>query len=180
MGTPAPADAGGAGERDTPVLLEDTPAALAALRRIVELADLRAGIGGSASLHDAVTSHGQAVETLQRTAASQRIGTWDDVVAGGVAGLLPTETARAWAQELLEPLSSQGPTGQRLLETLRVFLTHNGNRRQTAEDLGVHRNTLLHQLQLVEKAFGRSLDDPQMRADLWIALHLPHEHHSSR
>jgi purine catabolism regulator len=177
-GTPAPGGSGGSGgsgEEDTAVLVEDAPAVLAALRRIVELADLRAGIGGSAALDAAATSHGQALDTLERTAARQRIGTWDDVVAGGVAGLLPPEPARAWARELLEPLSSQGPAGERLLATLRVFLTHNGNRRQTAEDLGVHRNTLLHQLQLVEKALRRSLDDPQLRADLWIALHLPGE-----
>ncbi|WP_313823457.1 PucR family transcriptional regulator [Citricoccus sp.] len=172
-GTLAPADAEGSGEMDTAVLFQDAHTTLAALRRIVEVADLRAGIGGSSSLDDAATSHGQAIDTLHRTAARQRIGTWDDVVAGGVAGLLPPGAARAWAHELLEPLSSQGPAGTRLLRTLRVFLTHNGNRRQTAEDLGVHRNTLLHQLQLIEKAYGRSLDDPQWRADLWIALHLP-------
>lgn len=180
MGTPAPADAEGAGERDTSVLLEDTPAALAALRRILGLADLRAGIGGRASLNDAATSHDQALEALQRTAARQRIGTWDDLVSGGVAGLLPPEAARAWAHELLEPLSSQGSAGERLLATLRVFLAHNGNRRQTAEDLSIHRNTLLHQLHQVEKAFGRSLDDPQLRTDLWVALHVPQEHQSSR
>lgn len=171
-GTPAPGDSG---EEDTPVLLEDRPAVLEALRGIVALADLRAGIGGSAALDDAATSHGQALDTLERTAARQRTGLWDDVVAGGVAGLLPPEPARAWARELLAPLASQGSAGERLLATLRVFLTHNGNRRRTAEDLGVHRNTLLHQLQLVEKALHRSLDDPQLRADLWIALHLPGE-----
>jgi PucR family transcriptional regulator, purine catabolism regulatory protein len=177
-GTPTPSDTGGS-EEDFSVLLEDTPAVLAALRRIVEQADLRAGIGGRAALDSATTSHGQALDTLKRTAARQRIGTWDDVVAGGVAGLLPPEAAQAWAHELLEPLSSQGPAGQRLLTTLRVFLTHNGNRRQTAEDLGIHRNTLLQQLQLVENSLDRSLDSPQLRADLWIALHLPPEHQPS-
>ncbi len=163
------------GQEDTAVLVEDAGPVLAQLRRIVELADLRAGIGGGAALADAATSHGEALETLERTAGHRRIGTWDDTVAGGVAGLLPPKTARAWAREVLRPLSAQGVEGERLLATLRLFLAYNGNRRQTAEDLGVHRNTLLHQLQHIERALQRPLDDPQLRADLWIALNLPGE-----
>lgn len=170
-GTPVPTDSS---EEDAPLLVEDTPAALAALRQVVHLTTgLRVGIGGSVTVDDAATSHSQALHVLERTAARHRIGIWDDLAAGGIAGLLPPETARAWARELLDPLTAQGPAGQRLLATLRTFLAHNGNRRQTAEELGVHRNTLLHQLQLIEHTLRRPLDDPQLRADLWIALHLP-------
>ncbi|HRO92347.1 PucR family transcriptional regulator [Citricoccus sp.] len=169
MGTPVPRDDS---EEEAPVLVEDTPEDLSVLHQVVATAGLRAGIGGSVTVDAAATSHTQALHVLERTAAQHRVGSWDDLAAGGIAGLLPAEAARAWARELLDPLTAQGPTGQRLLETLRVFLAHNGNRRQAAEELGVHRNTLLHQLQSAERALQRSLEDPQLRADLWIALHV--------
>lgn len=162
-------------EEDAAVLVEDTPAAIAALRRAVESAGLRAGIGGRVAVEDATTSHSQALHVLERTAAQHPVGSWDELTAGGIAGLLPPGAARAWARELLGPVTSQGPAGQRMLATLRVFLAHNGNRRQTAEELGVHRNTVLQHLQSAERALGRPLDDPQLRADLWIALHLAGE-----
>ena len=172
VGTPVP---GEAGEQLTVVLVEDRAAPLAALRRIIERVDVRAGIGGAVVLEDAATSDHEAAEVLERTGAHRRIGVWDDLVAGGVAGLLPVESARAWARELLRPLQDRGAEGERLLGTLRVFLEHNGNRRRTAAELSVHRNTLLHQLRLIEHALRGSLGDPQLRADLWIALHLPGE-----
>lgn len=163
-------------EEDAPVLVEDAPGVLAALRQVVGLTTgLRVGIGGSATVDDAATSHSQALHVIEHTTAQHRIGTWDDLTAGGIAGLLPPETAQAWSRELLAPLTSQGAAGKRLLTTLRAFLAHNGNRRQAAEELSIHRNTLLHQLQLIERTLRRSLDDPQLRADLWIALHLPEE-----
>lgn len=165
----------GAEKEDTVMVLENVPAVLAALKHIVEVSDVRAGIGGAAQLGAVAGSNEEATESLERTTQRQPIAVWDDFIARGVAGLLPAEPARTWARNLLEPLSSQGAAGERLLATLRVFLAHNGNRRQTAEELAVHRNTLLSHLLLVEAALQRSLDDPQVRADLWIALNLPNQ-----
>lgn len=169
VGTPT---AETSGEESTAVLLEDLPEQLAELRTVVGLAGLRTGIGGGVDVHDARTSDRQALETLERTSARRRIGAWEDVVAGGLAGLLPPETARTYAQELLRPVHDREDRGERLLPVLHTFLAHNGNRRQTAADLGIHRNTLLQRLQSIERALGRSLEDPQVRAELWIALQL--------
>lgn len=163
-------------EEEMPVLIEDSDLSQKALRQAVETVWIRVGIGGSAALEASATSHSEALHALERTGGRQRVVAWDDIVTGGASGLLPPEPARAWARTFLEPLVAQGPAGSRLIMTLRVFLDHNGNRRRTAEALGVHRNTLLNHLSLVERAFRRSLDDPQLRADLWIALHLPGDH----
>lgn len=163
------AEGAGSGEADVAVLVEDEPELLGALRGIVERSGVRAGIGGAAPVEAAGTSEHEALDVLGRTTARHRVVTWDDVVAGGFAGLLPPDAARAYARDLLEPVRAR-EAGEQLLSVLRTFLAHNGNRRQAAAELGVHRNTMLQRLHAVEQALGRSLDDPQLRADLWIAL----------
>lgn len=155
------------GEQTVAVLLEDLPERLAEVRAAAEASGLRAGIGGPAAVHETDASDREAREALERTTDRQHVGTWDDLVAGGVAGLLPPETARAWARQLLGPVDGAGR-----LSLLRTFLAHNGNRSGTAEALGIHRNTLQQRLQEIEEALGRSVDDPQLRAELWIALRL--------
>ncbi|MUN62478.1 PucR family transcriptional regulator [Kocuria sediminis] len=159
----------GPGEVDVTVLLQDDAELLRALREVVERSGARAGIGGAAPVEAAGTSEHQALDVLGRTTARHRVGVWDDLVAGGFAGLLPPEAARAFARDLLAPVRAR-EGGDQLLGLLRTFLAHNGNRRQAAAELGIHRNTMLQRLQTVEQALGRSLDDPQLRADLWIAL----------
>ncbi|MFD7945372.1 helix-turn-helix domain-containing protein, partial [Streptomyces sp. NPDC059744] len=39
-----------------------------------------------------------------------------------------------------------------------------------APDLGVHRHTLRYRMRRVEEILGRSLDDPDVRMELWLAL----------
>ncbi|MFI7583714.1 PucR family transcriptional regulator [Kocuria sp. M1N1S27] len=155
------------GEQTAAVLLEDVPHRLAEVRAAAESSGLRAGIGGPSTVHETDGSAREALEALERTTDRQRVGTWDDLVDGGLAGLLPPETARAWARDLLRPLLRNGR-----LPLLRTFLAHNGNRSGTAEALGIHRNTLQQRLQEIEESLGRSVDDPQLRAELWIALRL--------
>lgn len=47
---------------------------------------------------------------------------------------------------------------------------HHGSLLQVAEDLGVHRNTVRNRLDRIEALLGRSLADPQVRVDAWVAL----------
>ncbi|GAA3702882.1 PucR family transcriptional regulator [Zhihengliuella alba] len=171
--TPTP----GEGEDEAAVLIRDEEPALGVLREIVDATGIRAGVGGAAAVEDAPASHREAREALERASAHRPVESRDELAAGGVAGLLPPQSGRAWAGELLEPITGRGPEGARLLGTLRTFLGYNGNRRQTAAELSVHRNTLLHQLRAIEEALGGSLDDPQLRADLWIALRLLEDTH---
>ena len=59
-----------------------------------------------------------------------------------------------------------------LRDTLRTLLEHNGQRTPTAVRLGVHRNTLRDRITRIEQLTGRSLDDPDARAELWLALRI--------
>ncbi len=59
-----------------------------------------------------------------------------------------------------------------LRETLRCLLEHHGQRTPTAAALGVHRNTLRDRVRRIERCTGRIFDDPDARAELWLALRL--------
>lgn len=57
-----------------------------------------------------------------------------------------------------------------LLPTLEAWTHENGNLALAAQRLGVHRNTLSYRLQRFETLTGRSLDDPNVRLDIAVAL----------
>ena len=57
-----------------------------------------------------------------------------------------------------------------LLETLRVYLEQGGSQRQTAEALGIHRNTLGYRLRQIRQALPVDLDAPNTRLTLHFAL----------
>jgi len=57
-----------------------------------------------------------------------------------------------------------------LVESLFAWLSRHGQWDTAAADLGVHRHTLRYRMRRVEELLGRSLDDPDLRAELWVAL----------
>lgn len=57
-----------------------------------------------------------------------------------------------------------------LLETLRVYLEQGGSQRQTAEALGIHRNTLGYRLRRIRQLVTMDLDAPNTRLTLHLAL----------
>ncbi|MFE0425029.1 PucR family transcriptional regulator [Streptomyces sp. NPDC058953] len=95
----------------------------------------------------------------------------DEVVAGSVLPLLGDEAVRAFADGLLRPLYAHDATGRGdLVESLRAWLSRHGQWDAAAADLGVHRHTLRYRMRRVEEILGRSLDDPDVRMELWLAL----------
>ena len=80
--------------------------------------------------------------------------------------------ARAHARALLAPLSA-GPSRVReeRLATLAAFLDGAGQAGAAAA-LGVHRNTVAYRLRAIEAVTGWSLDDPELRLALSLALRL--------
>lgn len=78
-------------------------------------------------------------------------------------------------QETLGPLlthdsRNEGP----LIETLEGFFRCNGNLSETARTMHLHRNSLLYRLGRIEELLGRSLEDPELRLSLQIALKIRH------
>lgn len=67
---------------------------------------------------------------------------------------------------LLQPVRSN----EVLVESLREWLAQHGQWAPAAGRLGVHRHTLRNRMRKVEDLLGRSLDQPGVRAELWLAL----------
>ncbi|WP_236791206.1 CdaR family transcriptional regulator [Amycolatopsis sp. GM8] len=77
----------------------------------------------------------------------------------------------AFRARCLAPLDELGPvTRQRLCETLASWLRHLGDRRAVAEELHIHPQTVRYRLSQLRELFGDSLDDPDNRRRLTLAL----------
>ena len=85
--------------------------------------------------------------------------------------LLADDAVRAFADGLLRALRDHDATGRGdLVASLRAWLSRHGQWDAAAADLGVHRHTLRYRMRRVEEILGRSLDDPDVRMELWLAL----------
>ncbi|MFC5531393.1 PucR family transcriptional regulator [Cohnella yongneupensis] len=62
--------------------------------------------------------------------------------------------------------------GGRLVETLEMFFRCNGNIKLTSEKLYAHYNTIVYRLEKIQAILGVSLDDPEDRLQLHLALKL--------
>lgn len=127
---------------------------------------LRVGIGEKGSPEALAASHATAGQGLALTSSSVPVVAWSERVRGGVISLLEGGRAEAFAASWLAPFAGD----EVLLETLDAFLRHHGSLLKVAEDLGIHRNTVRHRVERIETLLGRSLADPQVRADAWVAL----------
>ncbi|MEW1659655.1 PucR family transcriptional regulator [Streptomyces sp. NPDC093707] len=95
----------------------------------------------------------------------------EDVAAGSVLPLLADDAVLAFADGLLRALREHDATGRGdLVASLRAWLARHGQWDAAAADLGVHRHTLRYRMRRVEEILGRSLDDPDVRMELWLAL----------
>ena len=147
-----------------------------ALAGAVELAEaedaLAAGLSAPVGPADVPSAHRQAEGAL---AVALRRGLnlveHGEVGAGSVVPLLADEAVRAFAEGLLRPLRAHDATSRGdLVASLAAWLSHHGQWDAAAADLGVHRHTLRYRMRRVEEILGRSLDDPDVRMELWLAL----------
>lgn len=77
----------------------------------------------------------------------------------------------AFRHQCLAPLAHLGPvTRKRLCETLACWLRHLGDRRAMAEELHIHPQTVRYRMTQLRELFGESLDDPDNRRRLTLAL----------
>ncbi|MCH0543292.1 PucR family transcriptional regulator [Streptomyces sp. MUM 203J] len=95
----------------------------------------------------------------------------EDLAAGSLLPLLADDAVRAFADGMLRALYEHDATGRGdLVASLRAWLSRHGQWDAAAADLGVHRHTLRYRMRRVEEILGRSLDDPDVRMELWLAL----------
>ncbi|MBV9120604.1 MAG: helix-turn-helix domain-containing protein, partial [Chloroflexi bacterium] len=141
---------------------------------------LSAGVGRShAGLRGVQRSYAEAEQALragERLFGSGQTIAFADLGAYRLlAQLQGTSELQAFEQETLgELIDYDLKSGSQLLPTLEAFFAANGNLSKTAEMLFVHRNTLMYRLNRIQELAGVSLDDPETRFDLQLALKMHH------
>ncbi|WP_461026392.1 PucR family transcriptional regulator, partial [Streptomyces sparsus] len=99
----------------------------------------------------------------------------EDMASGSVLPLLAEDAVKAFADGMLRPLREHDANGRGdLVASLRAWLSRHGQWDAAAADLGVHRHTLRYRMRRVEEILGRSLDDPDVRMELWLSLKATH------
>lgn len=166
------------------LLLHATADCAAWLRELMSASRVRGALDAPGPLEHLPTG-------LRRAAAALR-----DAAAGELADLglpgrladagtpLDTPQLRVWAQRRLAPLGigAHGAAGgatvagasaasAALVDTLAAYLRAHSDQ-AAARDLGVHRHTVRNRLARAETLLGVRLDDPDARAELWLALRL--------
>ncbi|RDG32066.1 PucR family transcriptional regulator [Streptomyces corynorhini] len=95
----------------------------------------------------------------------------EELATGSLLPLLADDAVRAFADGMLRALREHDAKGRGdLVASLRAWLSHHGQWDAAAADLGVHRHTLRYRMRRVEEILGRSLDDADVRMELWLAL----------
>jgi DNA-binding PucR family transcriptional regulator len=107
--------------------------------------------------------------------------------AGSVSDTIDTEThlvdlvlgadreaADDLRRNVLAPLDQLRPnTAERLAETLRSWLLHQGQRDAVAADLFVHAQTVRYRMTQIRELYGERLNNPQTVLELIVALSIP-------
>ncbi|MBW1601239.1 PucR family transcriptional regulator [Streptomyces sp. JJ66] len=137
---------------------------------------LAVGVSAPTGITGAATAFKQAEQALS---VARRRGAnlveHEEMAAGSVLPLLADDAVRAFADGMLRPLREHDASGRGdLVASLRAWLSRHGQWDAAAADLGVHRHTLRYRMRRVEEILGRSLDDPDVRMELWLALKATH------
>ncbi|MGA8210714.1 MAG: helix-turn-helix domain-containing protein, partial [Nocardioidaceae bacterium] len=122
------------------------------------------------------SSYQRAVRTLSVAGPAPRGTTPVDSerhLAELVVGADP-EALADLREQVLAPLADlRESTAQRLAETLRSWLLHQGRRDAVAADLHVHAQTVRYRMGQLRELYGDRLDDPRTVLELVLALHGP-------
>ena len=82
--------------------------------------------------------------------------------------------ARELADHALEPLDQETAASQdRLRRTLSAWLREQGRTERVAASLCVHPQTVRYRMSRLRELFGDSLEDPDRRFELDLALRVP-------
>jgi hypothetical protein len=148
-----------------------TPGRLPRLRQA--LAGRRASIGPTVPLEQARRSYRMSARALEL----QRAGVLPDGLLNCDDHLLPLLTAwEPWlaerlAAQTLAPLDNLAETArQTLAETLLAWLRAQGQVIPAARELRAHPQTVRYRLRTLRGLFGATLDDPDARLRLYVAL----------
>ncbi|NBM19406.1 PucR family transcriptional regulator [Streptomyces sp. GC420] len=154
------------------LLAADGGAVAAACSGLGERTAAVLGVSAPAGPIGAAAAYRQAEQALSVARRRGRALVEHEELAGGsLLPLLADDAVRAFADGMLRALREHDARGRGdLVASLRAWLSHHGQWDAAAADLGVHRHTLRYRMRRVEEILGRSLDDPDARMELWLAL----------
>jgi hypothetical protein len=169
-----------AGDRVTVVVPVSSPAAeiaravIDAVNHVHPCSDgARAGIGGAHPAAGAAASHREASDALtvaERTGFAGDVVTWDDLGAYRLLCRISDDDLVAHATHPgLDRLLS-GDAGEELVQTLECYLDNAGAVKETAAALFVHRGSLYHRLERIERITGTDLAHGEDRLSLHLAI----------
>ena len=163
---------GAAGPRLTVLAVDNGAVHRSCLGVVEEHEGLSLGVSAPAALDEAGVAFAQAERALAvALRGGRRSVDHEEVGAGSLLPLLGEEAVTAFAEGLLRPLREHDRTARGdLVASLRAWLSRHGQWDAAAADLGVHRHTLRYRMRRVEELLGRSLDDTDVRMELWLAL----------
>lgn len=135
--------------------------------------DVSAGVSAAAGYDELGRAWRQAEIALENAKGADvgSIVRFDELSDRGMLAFVTGEDARERGSAILKPLLDHDlADAGSLLESVRVWLTHNGQFESAAGELGVHRHTLRARIAQVEELLGYSLASFQSRAELWTAI----------
>ncbi|WP_319457399.1 MULTISPECIES: helix-turn-helix domain-containing protein [unclassified Mycobacterium] len=144
-------------------------------RLLRELQDRRAVVGPARTWTQAQSSYHRVLQARELDLAGGDTDTIDtdtqlvELVLGA-----DREAADDLRRQALAPLDQLRPnTAERLAETLRSWLLHQGQRDAVAADLFVHAQTVRYRMNQLRELYGERLNDPRAVLELVVALSIP-------
>jgi GAF domain-containing protein len=149
---------------------------LAAAAPVMKPGSASVGVGNLAtSVAELARSHVEARQSLRLTRRAGGRGHVTSYRSLGAFRLLlevqSPEALRRYVDELLGPLLEYAQSRDTpLLETLEALSSARWVRRAAARQLGIHINSMTYRVERIESLTGLSLDDPETRVAISIAL----------
>ncbi|WP_346620771.1 helix-turn-helix domain-containing protein [Blastococcus montanus] len=139
------------------------------------LAGREAVVGPPQTWWNAQASYGRAVRALRLGLTADDGGPVDTDARLAELVLRADEDALADLRaRVLAPLDQVGTTArEKLTETLRSWLLHQGRRDQVAAELFVHPQTVRYRMTQLRELYGPRLEDPRTVLELTVALGVP-------
>jgi PucR family transcriptional regulator, purine catabolism regulatory protein len=153
------------------LLIPDAPGAVRAVREEADPATvvgLSGPLGGPSRVADAEREARWALEAGAE--GGSRVVRYGDDVASFFLPRGLSEAERAVTHVLGDLLDYDREHHSDLVNSLRVFLSHNRSWKDAAAALQVHKQTLVYRMRRVEQLTGRHLDDTGDVAELWFSL----------
>jgi PucR family transcriptional regulator, purine catabolism regulatory protein len=117
-------------------------------------------------------SEANAAHRLGPSSSEKRIHFYEDLVLFRLlAPLQSGPTLANFVEDELKPLIEHDERqNSELLKTLDAYLRTNGNKIATAKLLQLQRRSVYYRLERIEKVLGCSIEDPELRVRLYVAL----------